>query len=232
MSTGGKSRGTHADSHSRRLGDNTWVTAGRLPGTHLTDLQRPWRRSRARAGLEDVRIHDFRHLYFLSSDPPSTSPFAFRNQMVTGFAPSYEAAGPLMSANRSTAPATRVSDAAVIAAAPGASPGRTRRITDLTVASHDDAVEKLRWYAMRWKIELFHEILKSGCRAEQARLRTAERLVRLITVFCILCWRLFWLTMFNRTDPDFEPALVLTEIEIKLLNRLIPDPDPSLLTLR
>ena len=64
-------------------------------------------------------------------------------------------------------------------------------ITNLPIDSHDDAVEKLRWYAMRWKIEVFHKILKSGCRAEQARLRTAERLVRLIAVFCILSWRVF-----------------------------------------
>ena len=95
-------------------------------------------------------------------------------------------------------------------------------ITDLPVDSHDDAVEKLRWYAVRWKIEVFHKILKSGCRAEQARLRTAERLVRLIAVFCILSWRVFWLNMLNRTKPDLEPALVLTEIEIRLLDRLIP----------
>ncbi|MCQ9157305.1 transposase, partial [Acidomonas methanolica] len=63
-------------------------------------------------------------------------------------------------------------------------------LTDLPVASHDDAVEKLRWYALRWKIEVFHKILKSGCRAEDARLRTADRLVRLIAVFCILSWRI------------------------------------------
>ena len=42
---------------------NPWVIRGKLPGTHLTDLQRPWRRIRARAGLEDVRIHDLRHSY-------------------------------------------------------------------------------------------------------------------------------------------------------------------------
>src|SRR3954471_20262501 len=60
-----------------------------------------------------------------------------------------------------------------------------RLITDLPVRSHGAAVEKLRWYALRWKIEVFHKILKSGCRAEASRLRTAERLVRLIAVFCI-----------------------------------------------
>ena len=43
--------------------DNPWVIRGRVPGTHLTDLQRPWRRIRARTGLEDVRIHDLRHSY-------------------------------------------------------------------------------------------------------------------------------------------------------------------------
>ena len=42
-------------------GDNPCAIAGKLPGSHLTDLQRPWRRIRERAGLEDVRIHDLRH---------------------------------------------------------------------------------------------------------------------------------------------------------------------------
>ena len=84
-------------------------------------------------------------------------------------------------------------------------------ITDLPVDGHAAAVQKLQCYAMRWKIEVFHKVLKSGCRAEQARLRTAERLVRLLAVFCILSWRMFCLTMLNRVEPDLEPALVLTE---------------------
>ena len=31
--------------------DNPWVIAGKKPGSHLTDLQHPWRRIRVRAGL-------------------------------------------------------------------------------------------------------------------------------------------------------------------------------------
>ena len=46
-------------------------------------------------------------------------------------------------------------------------------ITDLAVKIRQQAMEKVQWYALRWKIEVFHKILKSGCRAEQARLRTA-----------------------------------------------------------
>ena len=46
-----------------RCNDNPWVIAGKKPGSHLTDLQYPWRRIRARAELDDVRIHDLRHSF-------------------------------------------------------------------------------------------------------------------------------------------------------------------------
>ena len=44
----------------------TWPSrlgACRLPGARLTDLQPFWQRIRARAGLNDVRIHDLRHTF-------------------------------------------------------------------------------------------------------------------------------------------------------------------------
>lgn len=46
-----------------RQGDNPYVICGKLPGSHLTDLQHPWRRIRTRAKLDDVRIHDLRHTF-------------------------------------------------------------------------------------------------------------------------------------------------------------------------
>ena len=49
--------------HLPRNPDNPFVIAGDVPGRHATDLQRPWRRIRAEAGLADVRIHDLRHTY-------------------------------------------------------------------------------------------------------------------------------------------------------------------------
>lgn len=61
-----------------------------------------------------------------------------------------------------------------------------RPIADLPVTIAEEAIEKLDFYAHRWKIELFHKILKSGCRAQDARLRTAERLANLIALLCIL----------------------------------------------
>ena len=100
-----------------------------------------------------------------------------------------------------------------------------RLITDLTVRSRKDAIEKLEWYALRWKIEVFHKILKSGCKAEELKLRTAQRLANLIAVFCILSWRVFWMTMLNRSAPNAPPAVALTEAEIVLLDRLLKNSD-------
>lgn len=96
-------------------------------------------------------------------------------------------------------------------------------ITDLSVVSRADAIEKLEWYALRWKIEVFHKILKSGCKAEESKLRTAQRLTNLIAVFCILSWRVFWMTMLNRSAPQALPALALTPTEIAVLDRLAND---------
>lgn len=96
-------------------------------------------------------------------------------------------------------------------------------ITDLPVNSRADAIEKLEWYALRWKIEVFHKILKSGCKAEESKLRTAQRLTNLVAVFCILSWRVFWMTMLNRSAAEAPPTLALTTTEIAVLDRVVND---------
>jgi hypothetical protein len=96
-------------------------------------------------------------------------------------------------------------------------------ITYLPVRSRAEALEKLSWYAMRWKIETFHKILKSGCWAEASKLRAAERIVNLIAVFCILSWRIFWMTMMNRVAPTAPPGVALTAVETHALDLLLQD---------
>jgi integrase len=48
---------------AQRIHGNPWVITGTLPGKSLSDLQPFWQRTRARAGLKDVRIHDLRHTF-------------------------------------------------------------------------------------------------------------------------------------------------------------------------
>jgi hypothetical protein len=102
----------------------------------------------------------------------------------------------------------------------GRKPIDWKLLTDLPVDSPDQTIEKMTWYSMRWKIEVFFKILKSGCNAEKLRLRTAERLVNLIAMFCILGWRIFWMTMLNRAVPKENPEFVLTAGEIGLIDHI------------
>ena len=105
----------------------------------------------------------------------------------------------------------------------GRKPIEWKLLTDLPVRSRREALEKIRWYTMRWKIETFHKILKSGCRAEESRLRSAERIANLLALFCIIAWRILWLTLAHRADPRAPPQTALREREIALLDRLTPD---------
>jgi Transposase Tn5 dimerisation domain len=58
---------------------------------------------------------------------------------------------------------------------------------------------------------------------EESRLRTADRLANLVSIFCILSWRVFWITMINRAMPEALPEMVLTQAEIELLNHFVKD---------
>lgn len=102
----------------------------------------------------------------------------------------------------------------------GRKPIDWKLLTNLPVETADQAIEKMAWYSMTWKIELFFKLLKSGFNAEKLKLRLAERLVNLIAIFCILGWRIFWLTMLNRARPNESPAAALTASEIAIIDQI------------
>lgn len=95
-------------------------------------------------------------------------------------------------------------------------------ITDLKVETLKEAIEKLNWYALRWRIERYFFILKSGCKIEELKLRTAGALYKLISIYCIIAWRIFWMTMINRESESLSAKVALTPTEIKTLDQLKP----------
>ena len=85
-------------------------------------------------------------------------------------------------------------------------------LTTVAVQTVADAIERVAWYACRWGIEVWHRILKSGCRIEARQLATAERLQRCLTLYSVIAWRVFYATMLARAVPEM-PCSVLLEIE-------------------
>lgn len=84
----------------------------------------------------------------------------------------------------------------------GKSPLHWRLFTDVETERFEDACERVDWYAQRFKIEVFHRILKSGCRVEDRRLESYESLKRCLAIDMVVAWRLYYLTMLGRETPD------------------------------
>jgi hypothetical protein len=85
-------------------------------------------------------------------------------------------------------------------------------LTTVAVSTVADAIERVAWYACRWGIEVWHRILKSGCRIEARQLATGERLQRCLTLYSVIAWRVFYAIMLARAVPEMS-CDVLLEIE-------------------
>ncbi|MCK5355709.1 MAG: IS4 family transposase, partial [Methyloprofundus sp.] len=89
--------------------------------------------------------------------------------------------------------------------------------TNIPVHSYEDAIEKVKWYCLRWRIEIYFKVIKSGFNVESCRLETADRLIRYLAIISIVAWRVYWLTLVSRTETGGLPSEFLTEDEWKIL---------------
>jgi Transposase DNA-binding/Transposase Tn5 dimerisation domain len=108
-------------------------------------------------------------------------------------------------------------------------------LTNLSVKDFESATEKVRWYGKRWGIEIWHKVLKSGCKLEDCMLEQAERLKRYLTLFSIIGVRLMHVAYLARAHPDLPATEVFSTVEIQVLHlrvtKALPAPDEPL-TLR
>jgi Transposase DNA-binding/Transposase Tn5 dimerisation domain len=75
-----------------------------------------------------------------------------------------------------------------------------------------DALARVDWYACRWGIEVWHKVLKSGCRLEARQLKSAERLPRCLLLYSVIAWRLRYAPRLSRAAPE-APCTALLEPE-------------------
>jgi hypothetical protein len=105
-------------------------------------------------------------------------------------------------------------------------------LTTMEIGSAEDAERCLRWYCLRWRIEDWHRVLKSGCRIEDLAHESAERLRRAIAINLVIAWRIMLMTLLGRETPELPAEVLFSDIELRTLkayakkNGLTP---PSLL---
>lgn len=93
---------------------------------------------------------------------------------------------------------------------PGADPIVWLLATTLPVDSLAEALVCIGYYRLRWLIERYHYVLKSGCGIEELYLHTPERLLRALAIYAIVAWRVLWLTYEARQSPE-QPCTVLLQ---------------------
>ena len=90
-------------------------------------------------------------------------------------------------------------------------------LTTMPVTDLGEAVEKLKWYALRWGIEVLHRTLKSGCRVEQRQLGEADRIEACLAIDIVVAWRIYYLNKLGREVPDAPCTVYFEEAEWKAL---------------
>lgn len=85
------------------------------------------------------------------------------------------------------------------------------------VETLEEALECVRMYSHRWKVERYHYVLKSGCRFERLQLETADRLDRALALYSFVAWRLLWLTYRAREASESPCTEALEEEEWRVL---------------
>jgi len=90
-------------------------------------------------------------------------------------------------------------------------------LTTVDMTSATNAEECLRWYCLRWRIEDWHRVLKSGCRIEDIAHETAERLRRAIAINLVIAWRIMLMTLLGRETPELPAEVLFSDIELRTL---------------
>lgn len=94
--------------------------------------------------------------------------------------------------------------------------------TDMKVNSVKDANKVIQYYALRWVIEIYHKILKTGLKAENLQLETAHAIFAAISIMSIVGLRILDLRERLRMNPE-APAKEsgLDELELKVLEKYL-----------
>jgi hypothetical protein len=90
-------------------------------------------------------------------------------------------------------------------------------LTSRKISQVADAQQCLADYALRWRIEDWHRVLKTGCRVEELAHHSVERLQRAIAINLVIAWRIMVMTLLGREVPELPAEILFSDVEIRVL---------------
>lgn len=94
-------------------------------------------------------------------------------------------------------------------------------LTSLPVTNFEAAQELIALYLARWEIEVFHRVLKTGCRIEELQLKTADRVKPAIVLYMIVAWRVVYVMKLGRECPNLPCDVIFDEAEWRAVYHIV-----------
>jgi hypothetical protein len=91
-------------------------------------------------------------------------------------------------------------------------------LTSYPVKQASDAFQVVRFYALRWRIERLHYVLKSGgLQVERLQFDDIATLFNALAFYSIIAWRVLYLTYLARQDEQLPAHHYFDKVELQLL---------------
>jgi len=87
--------------------------------------------------------------------------------------------------------------------------------TTLPIDTLEQVLLVVAYYQARWVVETYFRTIKSGCRVEEIQLETKDRLLKCLSMYLIIGWRILYLTHLNRVSGDLPCTAVFADHEWK-----------------
>jgi Transposase DNA-binding/Transposase Tn5 dimerisation domain len=99
-------------------------------------------------------------------------------------------------------------------------------LTSLPVDDVEQVRRVVQYYCVRWMLEVFFRVLKSGCRVEERRFEHIHRLLSCLAVYMIVAWRTLFLCRLGRGCPEISCEAVFEPAEWKSVWKVVHRTDP------
>lgn len=99
-------------------------------------------------------------------------------------------------------------------------------LTSLPIDTLDQVRAVIQYYCMRWMVEVFIRVLKSGCQVERRRFTHVDRLLPCLAVYLIVAWRTLYVCRLGRSCPEISCEAVFEPAEWKSVYQVVKRQPP------
>jgi hypothetical protein len=75
------------------------------------------------------------------------------------------------------------------------------------------------WYALRWGVEVYHDVEKNGCSEEDRRFESAGAMVACLAILSVVAVRVYQLRLAMQASPNAPASEVATAEEVQVIEK-------------